>query len=148
MPKTTIFIGSSGAARAQARKVVDAFASPSVMFIPWWDSFRAGDTLLANLDRISASVDAALMVVSPESETTIRRKTVPIPNLNVLFEFGYFYGHLGGSKVAIIKYGDLYLPSDLGGYVHIFGSRSFTRSQGAPVGKRTRAEFERWIAGV
>ncbi|MBL6968493.1 MAG: hypothetical protein ISR62_08750 [Desulfobacteraceae bacterium] len=33
-----------------------------------------------------------------------------MPNLNVLFEFGYFNGHHGKSKVAILKYGDFLPP--------------------------------------
>jgi predicted nucleotide-binding protein len=148
VPRTTIFIGSSGAARAQAKKIVAAFETPTVQFVPWWDAFAAGDTLLANLDRIRGSVDAAVLVVSPESETTIRGNTVTIPNLNVLFEFGYFYGYFGGARVAIIRYGELYLPSDLGGYVHVFGSKFFKRSYGVPIGKRTRDEFQRWLARV
>ncbi|MGH2407245.1 MAG: TIR domain-containing protein [Candidatus Limnocylindrales bacterium] len=148
MPASTIFVGSSVAARAQAKQLIGALASPAIEFLPWWDAFTAGDTLLANLDRIRASIDAVLMVVSPESESTIRRKTVQLPNLNVLFEFGYFYGHFGSSRVAMIRYGEFYLPSDLGGYVPIFGSRAFKRGRALPVGKRTKAEFGRWVAGI
>jgi hypothetical protein len=48
----------------------------------------------------------------------------------------------------MVRYGDLYLPSDLGGYVHIFGSRSFRRGSVVPVSGRTRRDFERWIAEV
>ncbi len=86
------------------------------------------------------------MLFSPESMTTIRKKKYDIPNLNVLFEFGYFYGHFGKQKVAMLKYGDFYLPSDFGGYVHIFGSSTFRRGAVAQVGKRTAGEFERWVA--
>jgi predicted nucleotide-binding protein len=62
------------------------------------------------------------------------------------FEFGYFYGHFGKPRVAIIKYGDYYTPSDLGGYIHVFGSSYFKRGSAVAVGKRTEREFERWIA--
>lgn len=68
-----------------------------------------------------------------------------IPNLNVMFEFGYFYGQFGKEKVAILKYGDFYLPSDLGGYIHIFGSKGFKRGAVTAVGKRTSNEFTRWV---
>lgn len=144
----TIFIGSSSAAKAQARAFVRHFARPGLKFLPWWDAFTAGRTLLKDLDHIRGRVDAALLVFSPESATRIRNKRLAVPNLNVLFELGYFYGHFGEKKVAMVKYGDFYLPSDLGGYIHIAGSRAFRRGAAVPVGKRTEREFERWIAAL
>ena len=142
----TIFIGSSAAAKSQARAVIRKFATPALKFLPWWDAFTAGRTLLEDLDHIRAKVDGALLLFSPESTTRIRNKKLDLPNLNVLFEFAYFYGHFGRRRVAMLKYGEFYLPSDLGGYIHISGSRSFRRGATVPVGKRTSREFERWMA--
>lgn len=146
MPVTRIFIGSSTAAKSQAKAVVAKFQSNTVKFLPWWDAFTAGRTLLEDLDAIRSSVDAALLLFSPEAESKVRGNVVEVPNLNVLFEFGYFYGKLGKKKVAMLKYGDFYLPSDLGGYIHIFGSTFFKRSAVVQVGKRTESEFGRWVS--
>jgi predicted nucleotide-binding protein len=110
--------------------------------------FTAGRTLLEDLDDIGTKVDAALLLFSPEATSTIRGNPVQVPNLNVLFEFGYFLGHFGRSKVAMLKYGDFYLPSDLGGYIHINGSKFFERAKVVQVGKRTVREFDRWVAQV
>ena len=77
----TIFIGSSAAARPQARAIIRAFTRPGLKFLPWWSAFTAG-----------------------------RNKRHAVPNLNVLFELGYFYGHFGEQKVAMVKYGEFYLP--------------------------------------
>lgn len=145
---TTVFIGSSAAAKSQARAIVRRFTRPGLRFLPWWDAFTAGRTLLKDLDHIRDRVDAALLVFSPESITRIRGKRHAIPNLNVLFELGYFYGHFGEKRVAMARYGEFYLPSDLGGYIHIAGSRSFRRGKAVPVGKRTERELERWIAAL
>lgn len=46
----------------------------------------------------------------------------------------------------MLKYGEFYLPSDLGGYIHLFGSSSFKRGAVVKVGMRTTNEFGRWIA--
>ncbi|HRF54656.1 MAG TPA: nucleotide-binding protein [Aquimonas sp.] len=148
MPKVTIFIGSSTAAKSQAKAIVKAFTSATVEFLPWWEAFTPGRTLLEDLDAIRGQVDGALLLFSPEAEATVRGNTVFTPNLNVLFEFGYFYGHFGKQKVAMLKYGDFYLPSDLGGYIHINGSRFFKRSAVVQVGKRTGTEFGKWVAQV
>jgi predicted nucleotide-binding protein len=145
---TTVFVGSAAAAKSQARALVLRFTRPGLKFLPWWDAFTAGRTLLKDLDHIRGRVDAALLVFSPESTTRIRTKRHAVPNLNVLFELGYFYGHFGERRVAMVRYGDFYLPSDLGGYIHIAGSRSFRRGAAVPVGKRTEREFERWIAAL
>jgi hypothetical protein len=145
MPKTKLFIGSSSAAKSQAKAVVAKFQSATLEFLPWWEGFIGGRTLLDDLNRISKEVDGALMLFSPEAETTVRGKIVQTPNLNVLFEFGYFYGSLGPKKVAMLKYGEFYLPSDFGGYIHVFGSSGFKRGAVTKVGKRTEDEFGRWI---
>lgn len=146
MPVTRIFIGSSTAAKSQAKAVVAKFQSNTVKFLPWWDAFTAGRTLLEDLDHIHNKVDAAILLFSPEAESVVRGNSVQTPNLNVLFEFGYFYGVLGKENVAMLKYGDFYLPSDLGGYIHIFGSTYFKRGAVVQVGKRTESEFGRWVA--
>jgi predicted nucleotide-binding protein len=144
----TIFIGSSAAARPQARSIIRTFTRPGLKFLPWWNAFTAGRTLLKDLDAVRGRVDAALLVFSPESSTRIRNKRHAVPNLNVLFELGYFYGHFGEQKVAMVKYGEFYLPSDLGGHIHIAGSKSFRRGAAVPVGKRTTGEFERWVSAL
>ena len=148
MPITTIFIGSSAAAKSQAKAVISKFKSATLEFLPWWEAFTAGRTLLEDLDDIRNRVDAAVLLFSPEAISTVRGNKVQVPNLNVLFEFGYFLGHFGKNKVAMLKYGDFYLPSDLGGYIHINGSNFFKRAAVVKVGKRTEREFNRWIAQV
>ena len=55
MPKTTVFIGSSSAAKSQARAVIEAFAGPTLGFLPWGDAFALGRTLLEGLDFIAGS---------------------------------------------------------------------------------------------
>lgn len=148
MPQTIIFLGSSSAARSQAKAILNKFSSPTLKFLPWWEIFTPGRTLIEELDAIRGKVNGAILLFTPESTTIIRNRTREISNLNVLFEFGYFYGCLGKQRVAMIKYGDLYLPSDFDGYIHIFGSESFRRSGSIPVSKRTTNEFTRWIQQV
>lgn len=146
MPKTTIFIGSSAAAKSQAKALIDELSSATLEFKPWWDAFTPGNTLLEELDSIRGQVNGALLLFSPESETIIKGAKKDVPNLNVLFEFGYFYGHFGRQKVAMIKYGEFFLPSDFGGYIWITGSKFFKRGKVVkPIGKRTKTDFEKWI---
>jgi predicted nucleotide-binding protein len=146
MPNVKIFIGSSGAAKSQAKAIVKAFTSATVTFVPWWDEFTPGRTLLGELDKIRGKVNGALLLFSPEAPAVMRGKSIAIPNLNVLFEFGYFYSHFGPQKVAMVKYADFFLPSDLSGYIHIPGSQFFKPNAVAQVGKKTKVAFDKWIA--
>ena len=141
-----IFVGSSAAARSQAKAVVEELSSPAVSFLPWWTAFTPGRTLLEELDVIRAKVDGVVLILSPESKSVIRGRLQNVPNLNVLFEFGYFYGCLGKTRVGAIKYGSVYLPSDLGGYIHISGDKTFRRGRALKVGARTVTSFNRWLA--
>ncbi len=148
MAKTLIFLGSSTAAKSQAKAVSVTLKSDQIEFLPWWEAFTPGRTLLQELDAIRSRVQGAVLLFSPEAQATVRGTIVQTPNLNVLFEFGYFYGHFGKEKVAMLKYGDFYLPSDFGGYIHIAGSKSFNRGAVVKVGKRTVSEFSRWISST
>jgi len=148
MPKTKLFIGSAAAAKSQAKALVNALTSATLEFLPWWDAFTPGSVLLSELEQIPTQVDGAVLVFSPEAQATVRKNTVMVPNLNVMFEFGYFYGMLGHTKVVMVKYGDFYLPSDFGGYIHIFGSTFFERNKVCPVGTRTKTEFGKWLAAL
>lgn len=148
MPQVKLFIGSSSAARSQAKAIVTALSSNVVSFLPWWDAFTPGRNLLEELDTIRSQVQGAILLFSPESETEIKGQKKMIPNLNVMFEFGYFYGHFGKEKVAMMKYGDFFLPSDFGGYLWITGSTHFTRGGVVAVGKRTQNDFSKWIQKV
>ena len=141
-----VFVASSSAAKRQAKVFIEGCEHPNIEFIPWWDEFQPGRTLLDELTRIKSNVHAALLIMSPEGiSTTQKGKEVVIPNLNVLFEFGLFYSAFGHENIAIVKYGNVNLPSDLGGYIHINGSEFFKHNAGVPVGKKTKSEFNRWL---
>lgn len=148
MARTLLFLGSSTAAKSQAKAVAASLTSDEVEFLPWWEAFTPGRTLLEELDVIRTKVHGAVLLFSPEAESTVRRNCVFTPNLNVLFEFGYFYGHFGKEGCALLKYGEFYLPSDFGGYIHISGSKFFKRGAVVKVGKRTISEFTRWVSSA
>jgi hypothetical protein len=67
MPRTTLFLGSSSAAKSQAKAFLAEFQSATLKFVPWWESFTAGRTLLEQLDAIHGSVQGAVILFSPEA---------------------------------------------------------------------------------
>lgn len=145
MANVNVFVGSSGAARNQAKLLIKDLQGASITFHPWWDAFTPTRTLLEDLEAIAKKVDAAILLFSPDFPGTVRGNSVALPNQNVMFEFGFFAGVLGRSNVAMIRYGDFYLPSDLGGYIHITGSSYFKPSSAVPASNKTKQDFQRWV---
>lgn len=141
-----IFVGSASGAKSQAKRFIEGCTNPNIRYLPWWEQFTPGRTLLSELDRMRTSIDAAILLLTPEASSTNTKGTeIVVANQNVLFEFGYFYAALGQSKVALAKYGSINLPSDLGGYIHIFGSKFFKHNAANPVSERTKKEFAHWL---
>ena len=145
MAVTKLFVGSSDGSKRQAKVLIEGLKSATVEFLPWWDAFPAGRTLLEQLDAVKSKVDGALILFSPDAPATMKSKSVAIPNLNTVFELGYFYSHFGKEKVAMVKYGEFFIPSNLNGYIYIPGSQFSERNKSAPVSKKTKQEFEKWL---
>lgn len=140
-----LFVASSTAAKTQAKEFIKGCSKENIEYIPWWDRFAAGRTLLEELDRVSNEVHGAVVILTPEGvATNSKGNQIVVPNLNVLFEFGYFYSKFGKNNVLVAKYGKVNLPSDLGGYIHAFGSDYFKSNMKVPVSKRTLKEFNKW----
>jgi len=143
-----IFVGSASGAKSQAKAFINANTKWGVKFLPWWEAFQPGRVLIDELKRIKSEVHAAILIISPDVKAKIKGHYQHIPNLNVLLEFGYFYAAFGKKKVAIVKYGTVHLPSDLGGYIHIAGSTHFTHNGAVPPGKKTKSDFEAWVKAM
>ena len=141
-----VFVGSSNAAKSQAKRFMEGCPHRNIQYLPWWEQFNPGSTLLDELDKIRKQVSAAILLITPEaSATNSKGSEIVVANQNVIFEFGYFYASLGKSNVALVKYGAINLPSDLGGYIHINGSKFFKHGSAVTVGARTKTEFDRWL---
>lgn len=62
--------------------------------------------------------DEIAYLASEHAKKDDERKKERRARPNVIFEFGYFVGKLGRSKVCCLHTGDVVLPSDLGGVIY------------------------------
>jgi predicted nucleotide-binding protein len=85
-----------------------------------------GQTILEKFEKHS-NVGYALILLTPdeiaylaseESKVDSERNKENRARPNVIFEFGYFVGKLGRSRVCCLYTGDVALPSDLGGLLY------------------------------
>jgi predicted Zn-dependent protease len=79
--------------------------------------FELSKTAIESLHKIVGSVDFAIIVLSPDDETTMRGKSMTVVRDNVLFELGLFIGKIGRERVFFIAPVDvdMHMPSDLVG---------------------------------
>jgi len=153
MAAKKIFIASSSEAIPYAKSFTAGCRNQKLIsYVSWWEVFRAGRTLIEELERFKKELHGAILIMTPDCKATVRRKQKHIPNLNVLFEFGYFFGAFPRENVAIVKYGDVYLPSDLDGYIPIYGGPDYDRKRkikkGPVPSARTKKEFFRWVGNL
>jgi hypothetical protein len=71
-----LFLGSSSAAKSHAKALMATLRDEAVQFLPWWEAFVPGRTLLEELDSIRDRVQGAVLVLSPEVDSNVRGRTV------------------------------------------------------------------------
>lgn len=80
-----------------------------------------GRTIIQKFEDYS-DVGYAIVLLTPDdvgNEKNKQKKLNPRARQNVIFEFGYFIGKLGGDKVCGIIKGDVEIPSDYSGVLYI-----------------------------
>jgi predicted nucleotide-binding protein/prolyl-tRNA editing enzyme YbaK/EbsC (Cys-tRNA(Pro) deacylase) len=120
----TIFVGSSSEAAAHYERVCGTLEEQGHHVKGWKSSFDKGESFLAALLRIADSVDAALLIATPDDVLHSRGELRPFLRDNVLFEAGLFIGAIGRLATGIVVAGNeaVKLPTDLAG-VGVFSFR-------------------------
>src|SRR5215475_2925412 len=112
-----IFVGSSTEALNEAgfiAKVIEK--QPGMEAIVWnGDAFVVGRTLLETIERLPFDYHGAVLLATPDVACNRNRKSFDSPVNNVVFEYGYLAARLGRDRVAICRFKDAEVPSDLGG---------------------------------
>jgi hypothetical protein len=114
-----LFIGSSSEGREVARNLQEELGSQ--VEVVRWDQgvFEPGGYTLDSLLDISASVDFAVLVATPDDTTVSRGETMPSARDNIVLEFGLFVGALGRNRTFLLATGELKLPTDVLGLTRL-----------------------------
>jgi prolyl-tRNA editing enzyme YbaK/EbsC (Cys-tRNA(Pro) deacylase) len=86
----------------------------------WPNSFKPGGWALNALERLVPTIDAALLIATPDDTVRFRGAEYPAPRDNILFELGFFTAALGRHRTALVCVQEkdrppLKLPTDLDG---------------------------------
>jgi len=124
--KIEIFVGSSKEAAEYDRNLRSILENFNVRALSWHDDvFPPGYFNLQSLLKISTTVDAAIIIATPDDKTWYRDQMRMLPRDNILFELGLFISELGTQRTGIVhvipsgQTEAAALPTDLGGLTTI-----------------------------
>lgn len=119
--KLRVFIGCASESTTTADRIAAIVKSYGHEPLVWTDrkAFLAGEAILSKLIEHSRTVDAAILIFSPDDETVSRGTRGYQPRDNVLMEYGLFAGTLGQKRSVICTTGELKMPVDVAGIVYI-----------------------------
>src|SRR5262245_30310769 len=117
-----VFIASSGlpSARDIAGRLKTELVKSAEVELWWEAAIRPGEWLLKELSQKAQSSDFGIFLFTGEGFAEIRGQKVTIGNLNVLFEFGLFWGQLGRRAILMVPQDQkVNIPVDLEGLTQI-----------------------------
>jgi hypothetical protein len=109
-------------------------------------AFPAGQTLLERIERLPHEVEGAVLLATPDIDCTRRDKTFRAPASNVIFEYGYLSSWLTRRRVAICRFGEADMPSDLEGVKVIEGDDVDYEAPELP--QHMKREITSWLDGL
>lgn len=114
-----IFIGSSTEAMDEAMQIADILRDDDVKPVLWTEIFPPGVVAFQVIEKEAREMSGALIVATPDDSSVIRRRRYKVPRTNVMIEYGYFSALLGRERMALCKYQDVTLTTDLMGLTYI-----------------------------
>jgi predicted nucleotide-binding protein len=134
--RPNVFVGSSTEGLSIA-KAIQLNLDPVCETILWSQGvFGLGRGTLEELVREAATVDFAVLELTPDDLVTKREKGGQQPRDNVLFELGLFMGKLGRDRTFIVheRRRPLDLPTDLAGITTAMFTRRADNNMRAALG--------------
>jgi predicted nucleotide-binding protein len=87
------------------------------------DQPNEGLTIIEKLEKIPDKVNYAIALLTPDDVgglASLNKNCIsPRARQNVIFEIGYFFGHLGRKRVCMLLYQGVEMPSDLHGLAYV-----------------------------
>jgi CRP/FNR family transcriptional regulator, cyclic AMP receptor protein len=117
-----VFIMSSTEALNIAREIQKHFAHDNFSVIIWTDGvFNPSSYAIESLEKVVDDSDFAIAIAQPDDFSEIRGEAKHVLRDNVIFELGFFIGHLGRKRTLLLEPRDkeVKLPTDLSGLMTI-----------------------------
>ena len=115
MKKRRVFIGSSSEYLPEVSRIKQLLDNDSIECVLWTTVFQPGYLTFEALESMLLDCGAAVFLATPDDEAEIRHERVATPRANVMLEFGLVAGRLGRHNIAVCRYTNANMPSDLQG---------------------------------
>jgi hypothetical protein len=115
-----IFIASSHECKELVNQIKNFLDSRQhgIECVTWMESFNPGSLTFEALENVLSECAGAVFVTTPEGKNDKDGKPGQ-PNENVILELGLVAARLGRPSVALCRYDQVVLPTDLEGFTHI-----------------------------
>src|SRR5262245_40971485 len=144
-----IFVGSSTEALNEAgfiAKVIEK--QPGLEAVVWnRDAFPVGRTLLETIERLPFDYHGAVLLATPDVSCRRDGESFTAPVSNVVFEYGYLAARLTRERVAICRFKEAQVPSDLGGMkvIHI---KQYRKKKASALPRHAKYELTAWLKSL
>ena len=141
-----IFVGSSLEGWRAAEAVGKVIRQAGMEPVLWKTIFPAGDITLEKIEQLPNLVDGAILVVTPDLTCNRMGKNegFSAPVQNIIFEYGYLSARLSRRRVAICKFEDAEIPSDLQGMTLVLAGK-YAREGRLNLPGETKKGLQRWL---
>jgi hypothetical protein len=140
-----IFIGRSSEALNEAALVENVIEDIGMTAVVWnRDVFVLGKTLLETIESLPFDYHSAVVLVTPDVPCSRKGETFSAPVANVVFEYGYLAARLTRERVAICKFGEVDLPSDLEG-MKLLAVKDYKQEKQSTLPKEASEELSSWL---
>lgn len=115
-----IFIGSSSEAIDQVDKIGDELDKIlGIKTLRWYKEFPLGWLTYEVIEKVASRVAGAIFIATPDDPSIVKTIAVKVPRANVMLELGYFSALLERKGVALCKYDETTLPTDLQAFTYV-----------------------------
>jgi hypothetical protein len=141
-----IFVGGSSEALREAifmREVINK--QPGMEAVVWnSDAFAVGRTLLETIERLPFDYHRAVLLATPDVSCRRNKKKFDAPVANVVFEYGYLAARLSRDRVAICRFKNAEVPSDLGG-MKLIEVKEYQKKNAPALPREAETELVGWL---
>lgn len=140
-----VFIGSSSEALTQAELIADILAGIPGLQPKLWDHvFLPGMLTFEVIEQVSKACAGAVILATPDDSCLIKQAEFRSPRTNTMIEMGYLCALVGRKRVALCKYDETSLATDLAGFTHVRMGPYPGNDSRKPIDKTPEQELLQW----
>jgi len=141
-----IFVGSSTEALSEASFIANVIRKQPGMEAVIWnrDAFAVGTTLLETIEKLPFDFHGAVLLATPDVSCDRDGKRFRAPVANVIFEYGYLAARLTRKRVAICRFQQAEVPSDLGG-MKVVTVNEYRKKHASALPRDAEEELSAWL---